>query len=68
MKTHYQICSKTVIDSTIPDVTFDENGISNIYWDYENNVKPNWFPNEDGKKYLEGIVRKIQKQNKKNEY
>lgn len=60
----YQICTKTVIDSTLPEVTFDENGISNVYWDFEKNVKPNWFHNEEGKKKLQVYVDTIKKQSK----
>ncbi|TGL45984.1 LPS biosynthesis protein, partial [Leptospira perdikensis] len=56
------------MDSTLPDVTFDENGISNIYWDFENHVKPNWFPDEAGKKYLESVAFKIKKQNKNKDF
>lgn len=63
-----QICTKTVIDSTQPDLTFDENGISSVYWDFEENVKPNWHPNETGKVYLKKIVTEIKQKGKNQEF
>ncbi|PJZ45502.1 N-acetyl sugar amidotransferase [Leptospira brenneri] len=60
----YQICTKTVIDSNLPDVSFDGHGISSVYWDFEKNVKPNWFPNEEGKRQLRVYVEEIKKHSK----
>ena len=31
----YKICAKTVMDSTDPSITFDENGISNHFYDFK---------------------------------
>lgn len=55
----YQICTKTVMDTSDPDITFDKHGISNHYWDFENVVKPNWHPDAEGRKQLERIVDAI---------
>lgn len=52
----YQICTKTVIDTSDPSVTFDKNGISNHYWDFHNKVKPHWQTGPEGKAYLEKMV------------
>lgn len=30
------------MDTTDPDIVFDNNGFSNHYWDYQNNVLPKW--------------------------
>lgn len=68
MNKAYQICTKTVIDSTLPDVTFDKDGISSVYWDFQNNVKPNWFPNEKGHKILETYVDQIKKSAKNKDF
>jgi len=48
-----QVCTKTVLDSSYPGLTFDQNGISSQYWDFENVVKPNWHPDSKGRKELE---------------
>jgi N-acetyl sugar amidotransferase len=55
----YQICSKTVMDTSDPGSTFDIDGISNHYHDFHNVVKPNWHPDERGRQELERRVDKI---------
>lgn len=57
----YQICQKTVMDTSVPGTTFDKEGISNHYWDFHNVVKPNWHPDEAGHKELERRVEGIKK-------
>lgn len=57
----YQVCAKTVMDTSDPDITFDANGISNHYWDFQNVVKPNWFPNEHGRQILERSIDEIKR-------
>ena len=37
-----KICNKTVMDSTDPSISFDENGISNHYYEFTNNTLPIW--------------------------
>jgi len=59
-----QICTKTVLDSTIPGVSFDANGVSNHYHDFHNVVAKNWQPNEIGESYLEKKIEKIKKEGK----
>jgi N-acetyl sugar amidotransferase len=57
----YQLCSKTVMDSSDPSSKFI-NGVSDHYLDFKNYVEPNWDTGESGKKYLERIVAKIKKE------
>ena len=35
----YQICNKTVMDTSDQSISFDKNGVSNHYWDYQKNIK-----------------------------
>jgi N-acetyl sugar amidotransferase len=55
----YQICTKTVMDTSDPDIKFDKNGVSDHVHDFENYVKPNWHTDERGRKELLKIVEKI---------
>ena len=55
----YQICSKLVLDSTYPGISFDKKGVSSHYLDYFKNVKPLWNTGPKGQKELEKIVEKI---------
>lgn len=58
----YQICTKTIIDTSDPNVTFDENGISDYYNNFHNVIIPNWHTGERGMKELMVISEKIKKQ------
>jgi N-acetyl sugar amidotransferase len=60
----YTICAKTVMDTTDPGTTFDTNDICNHYWDFQNTVKPNWHPNEQGRHELEQRIEAIKKSGK----
>ncbi|MBN1975157.1 MAG: N-acetyl sugar amidotransferase [Sedimentisphaerales bacterium] len=62
------MCTKTVMDTTDPDIWFDEDGVSNHVYYFENEVKPRWFPNEEGKSRLAQIVAGIKSENADNEY
>jgi N-acetyl sugar amidotransferase len=58
---NYQICAKTVMDTSDPGISFDKDGISNHYHDFHNVVKPNWHPDELGRRQLERRVDAIKK-------
>ncbi len=64
MKNNYQICTKTVMDTSDPNITFDENGISNHYWDFEKNTKKKWYPNQTGKELLDKKIKNLIKAGK----
>lgn len=52
------------MDTTDPEITFDENGVCNHCKYFDEFVKPNWFPNDEGLKKLEKIIDKIKKEAK----
>lgn len=56
MSRPYQICTKTVMDTSDPSIRFDKDGVSNHYWDFLLNVKPHWEPGEKGERVLERMV------------
>lgn len=65
---NYQICSHCVMDTSDPDIQFDQNGVCDHCHDFENNVKPNWHTDKKGKSQLEKIVNKIKSAGKNNEF
>ena len=62
-----KICKKTVMDSTDPNIVFDENGISDYYHHF-NNIKPNWITSEIGLRRLMKISEKIKSSSKNNDF
>lgn len=60
----YQICTKTVMDTSDPGIRFDNDGVSNHYWDFEKNVKSRWLSGANGYALLEQQVNAIKKSGK----
>ena len=63
-----KICVKTVMDTTDPNITFNENGESNYYTNYIKNIAPFW--KNDGSNF-NGIIKiaeQIKIEGKSNEF
>lgn len=54
-----RVCTKTVMDTTDPNIIFDENGISDYYHNYINKILPSWETGKKGKEELNKIAKKI---------
>jgi len=65
----YQQCSLSVMDTIAdPDITFDEKGICNYYYEYQKAAKENVFTGEAGIKNIEQLVEKIKEAGKGKPY
>lgn len=62
----YQICTKTIMDTSDPNIIFNEKGESDYYINFVNNIQPNWITDERGLEHLMRIAQKI-KDKRKNE-
>jgi N-acetyl sugar amidotransferase len=62
MNRHYQICTKTIMDTTDPHIVFDENGVSDYYHNYVRNILPDWHTDEVGMRVLQSVAAKIKKE------
>ena len=58
----YQICTKTIMDTSDPNIIFDENGISDYYYNFHNVMLPNWHTDERGMKELMVVSEKVKKE------
>ena len=56
------------MDTTDPQIFFDDDGVCNHCHHFDSVTKKNWFPNEDGAKRLEIILKRIREEGKGNEY
>lgn len=68
MKSTYQICSRCVMDTTDPDITFDENGYCNHCRSYYEKLSSNVFAGEAGEKKLRSEIETIKKAGKGKRY
>ncbi len=64
----YRICSRCIMDTSDPNIVFDDKGVCSHCLNFDNNVKKNWFPNEEGKKRLNAIVEVIKSKSINREY
>ncbi len=62
----YQICTKTIMDTSDPNIIFNEKGESDYYINFVNNIQPNWITDARGLEHLMRIAQKI-KDKRKNE-
>uniref|UniRef100_UPI004048DCE5 N-acetyl sugar amidotransferase n=1 Tax=Aliarcobacter sp. TaxID=2321116 RepID=UPI004048DCE5 len=65
---NYQICTRCVMDTTDPEISFDESGVCNHCREFDEVTSKRWFPNDEGAKKLEVIYEKMKKENAHKEY
>jgi N-acetyl sugar amidotransferase len=56
------------MDTTDPNITFDERGWCDYCRNFHDNIKPNWQPNDEGEKLLNSILEKIKIDCKKRDH
>ncbi len=61
----YQICTRCIIDTTVPGVKFDENGECN-FCKLHDKLEKQYPLNEKGEKRFKKLVEKIKASGKKN--
>lgn len=68
MSENYQICARCIMDTTDPDIEFDENGICNHCRGYDKLARKYVFTGKEGEQKLGEIVDKIKEQGENQEY
>ncbi len=66
--TNYQICNHCIMDTTDPEITFDEQGVCNHCRTFGMIAAQHWFPGPEGNTKLKAIVDRIKKDCADNEY
>jgi N-acetyl sugar amidotransferase len=61
-KREFQVCTKTIMDTTDPHIVFDVNGISDYYHNFHNVIVPNWHTDKKGYDELMQVAAKIKKE------
>ena len=64
----YQICARCVMDTTDPDIQFDENGVCNHCHDYGRAIARDVRKGETGRNELEHLVGQIKRAGAKKKY
>lgn len=64
----YQVCTRCVMDTSDPNIIFDDSGVCDHCHGFDRDVKPNWFPDERGHNKLSAIVAQIKKEGRGQEF
>ena len=60
--TNYKICTKTIMDTSDPNIVFNKKGESDYYTNFIDTILPNWQNGETGHSELMRISEKIKKE------
>lgn len=68
MSLEEQVCTLCVMDTSDPNITFDENGVCNHWKEATEKLEKGWLPNENGQKLLEESAAEIRQAGTGKEY
>jgi N-acetyl sugar amidotransferase len=61
-------CSRCVMDTTAPEIVFDQNGVCNFCHHYDTNLVKDVFSDKDGEERIENLIEQIKAKGKNNKY
>lgn len=64
----FQICTNCIMDTTDPEIKFDDKGVCDHCNNFYSNILPHWKPGLEGEKELMKIVAKIKQEGKDKDY
>jgi len=65
----YRQCAISVMDNIVdPDITFDENGVCNYFYEYQKLAKENLYEGVEGNEKLSELINKIKEEGKGKPY
>lgn len=64
----YQQCTRCVMDTTDPDISFDGAGVCNHCHEFDHLSETQWFPGGDGKAKLDAILESVRVRGAGKEY
>jgi len=56
------------MDTSDPDITFDDAGVCNHCLEFDNETRKHWFPNDEGARRWEALAAQIREEGKGHEY
>lgn len=64
----YQICTNCVMDTSDPNITFDERGWCDYCRNFYKNIVLDWRPDKEGEKMISRVIDKIKEEGKGRDY
>lgn len=65
---HHMRCTRCVMDTTDPEISFDEQGVCNHCRAFDRLLGTEWFPNEEGARRLEAMLARVRAEGQGKEY
>ena len=57
----YQICTRCIMDTSDPNITFNDDGVCEYCQNFDQQIRPSWHTDERGARELERIAAAIRK-------
>ena len=64
----YRICTRCVMDTSDPKISFDSKGVCDHCNSFDKDVFPRWYPNDTGKELFRKKVKEIKSKSKNQEF
>lgn len=64
----YQLCTKCVMDTSDPHITFDADGVCSHCRKFKNVTSRDWYPNDEGLRRWQVMAEQIRQESKGREY
>ncbi len=58
----YQICANCIMDTSDTTLTFDERGWCDYCRNFDTNIRPNWYPGEQGIREIMPLIEQIKRE------
>ena len=55
----YRRCARCIMDTSVEDIYFDAAGICNYCHQFDTDVIPNWYPNEEGRRFGRVLLARL---------
>lgn len=68
MMQHYRICTRCIMDTSVADITFDEQGICNYCKHYDERIQSDLYHHAEGQQQLDVLIGRIKKRGKGRPY
>jgi N-acetyl sugar amidotransferase len=64
----YQVCKRCIMDTTDPEIVFDDRGVCSHCHYFDNNIRPAWPSSEEGRRKLEEMIQTVKAYGKGKSY
>ena len=68
MERGYRICTRCIMDTTDPEISFDDQGVCNHCHDYDRQIRQRVMTGASGRRHVENLARRISQEGRGRAY